>query len=55
LISVRIACLFLRKCAPITVITRFIDQDTIEQEWVMYQDGKPVDLTTLGLQRAEPL
>jgi hypothetical protein len=30
---------------------RFIDKDTIEQEWIMYQDGKPVESTTFRLQR----
>lgn len=30
---------------------RFIDKDTIEQEWVMYQDGKAVESTTIRLQR----
>jgi hypothetical protein len=34
---------------------RFIDKDTIEQEWVMFQDGKPVDSTTFRLQRVEQL
>lgn len=34
---------------------RFIDRDTIGQERVMYQDGKPLDSTTFRLQRAEQL
>ena len=32
-----------------------IDKDTIEQEWMMYLDGKPVDSTTFKQQRVEPL
>jgi hypothetical protein len=34
---------------------RFIDEDTIEQEWVMYRDGEPVDSTTYRLQRTAQL
>lgn len=34
---------------------RFIDKDTIEQEWEMYRDGKPVESTTFRLQRVEQL
>lgn len=34
---------------------RFIDDDTIEQEWVMYQNGKPVDSTAFRLKRIEQL
>jgi hypothetical protein len=32
---------------------RFVDNDTIGQEWVKYQDGKPVDSTTFRLQGVE--
>ena len=31
------------------------DKETIEQKWVMYQDGKAADSTTFRLQRAEQL
>jgi len=34
---------------------RFIDKDTIEEEWVMYQDGTAVESTTFRLQRVEQL
>jgi hypothetical protein len=30
---------------------QFIDNDTTEQEWVMYQNGKAVESTTFRLQR----
>jgi hypothetical protein len=29
----------------------FIDKDTIEQDWVMYRDGKAVEATTIALKR----
>ncbi len=34
---------------------RFIDRDNIEEEWVMYQEGKPVEATTFRLHRTEQL
>jgi len=39
-----------------TALAPFVScSDAAEEEWVMYQDGKPVDSTTFGLQRTEPL
>jgi|GEM_PF-2802154 len=34
---------------------RYIDMDTIEKEWVMYQDGQPVDSSTFRQQEAGQL
>jgi hypothetical protein len=33
------------------LIIHFIDKDTIEQDWVMYRDGKPVEATSIELKR----
>jgi len=38
-----------------TLYLTIFDKDSIEQEWVMFQHGKPVDSRTLRLQRVEQL
>jgi len=38
-----------------TFYLTIFDKDTIEQEWVMFQHGKPVDSRTFRLQWVEQL